>query len=99
MPTQFFTNGDDSFTVSSPGTYDLDFLAGADRLTVTAAAATVTAQMGEGNDLVDLRAGTTTAYGESGDDRFELRAAGATLFGGGDNDLFSIRAGANNLTA
>jgi len=35
MPTQTFTTGNDTFTVhAGPGTYDLDFLAGNDRLNV-----------------------------------------------------------------
>jgi len=95
MPVQFFTEGDDTDTVSTAGDYTLVFLGGSDKLTVTGGT-TITAAMGEGDDLVSLKAGApaaTTVYGESGADRFDIWAAGIAAYGGGDSDLFNIRAG------
>ncbi len=92
MPTQFFSNGNDTHTVNTAGSHDLIFLAGEDMLTVFQG--TVRAAMGEHDDVVSLRGGTSTIYGEAGEDRFEIYV-GATVDGGGDNDIFNIRGGSN----
>ena len=66
MPTQTFTTGDDTFIIpAGPGTYDLDFLAGNDTLTINGGDSPV-AHMDEGNDTVTVNAlnsGTATIYG------------------------------------
>jgi Ca2+-binding RTX toxin-like protein len=90
--TTTFTNGNDTYTVSSSGTYDLDFLAGDDRLNVQGGDST-TAHMGDGNDLVELKLGLATVYGEAGSDRFDIWADNATVDGGADNDTINIRGG------
>ncbi len=90
MPTQFFTNSNDTHIVNTAGTHDLIFLAGEDTLTVFQG--TVRAAMGEDDDIVSLRGGASTIYGEAGNDRFEIYV-GATVHGGGDNDIFNIRGG------
>ena len=97
MPTQFFTDDDDSFTVSSAGDYSLVFLGGNDTLTATAGTS-IRAAMGEDDDSVLLKAGTPTdtiVWGESGADRFDIWAGGITAYGGEDNDLFNLRAGSS----
>lgn len=90
MPTFVYTEGFDTITHSTATTDTLIFLGGNDLLTVFDG--TVTAAMGEGNDVVSLRGGATTAYGESGADRFEI-FVGGTVSGGGQNDVFNIRGG------
>src|ERR1051325_11961765 len=98
MSTQTFTTGNDTFTVNSPSAiYDLDFLAGDDRLNVYDATS-VTAHMGDGNDLAVLRAGSLNIFGDAGADRFDIYKGGATLDGGADNDRFNIYV-FNSLTA
>ena len=93
MPTQTFTTGDDTFSVpAGPGTYDLDFLAGNDTLTVNGGDAT-TARMGDGNDIIRLLAGPATVYGDLGADTFAIFASNVIANGGGDNDIFNLRAG------
>ena len=95
MPVQFFTEGDDSYTVSSSGDYSLVFLGGQDKLTVSGGT-TVTAAMGENEDLISLKVGApaaTTVYGESGADRFDIWASGITAYGGSGGDMFNLRAG------
>ncbi|MEO8455673.1 MAG: calcium-binding protein, partial [Sphingomicrobium sp.] len=82
MPTQSFTTGDDTFTIpAGAGTYDLDFLAGNDTLTVNGGDSTV-ARMDEGNDVVTINAlnsGIATIYGGLGDDTFNVNTNGVTL--------------------
>ena len=46
MPTIAFTAGNDSYVVNTAGIFALDFLDGADILTVQHASATVSATMG-----------------------------------------------------
>lgn len=92
MPTQTFTSGNDTFTVSSAGTYDLDFLAGDDRLNVKGGDST-TAHMGEGDDLAELISGLATVFGDAGRDQFDIYAAGATVNGGLDSDAINFRGG------
>lgn len=93
MATQFFTNGNDVYTVSSSGDYSLVFLGGNDTLTVDGGTST-TAAMGEGNDIVKLKSGLAIlVYGESGADLFDVWAADATAYGGGGNDIFKLRGG------
>jgi Ca2+-binding RTX toxin-like protein len=95
MPT--FTNGADTYVVHSPGTYDLDFLAGEDILTVQGGTST-TAHMGDGNDVVQLKSGLASIFGDAGADRFEIYAGNATIDGGVGNDLINFR-GAFGQTA
>ena len=88
--TKIFTDGTDVYDASTANDYFLTFLDGGDRLNVTAG--TVTASMGGGNDVVDVRGGSSTIYGEAGADRFEIYCA-ATVSGGVNSDLFNLRAG------
>ena len=92
-----FTSGDDVYTVSAAGTYDLDFLGGSDRLNVYGGDATV-AHMGDGNDLAVIKAGLDTIFGDAGSDRFEVYASNATVDGGAGSDMINIRSG-SGLTA
>jgi len=93
MPTQTFTSGNDTFVVhSGPGTYDLDFLAGDDQLTVQGGDST-SAQMGDGNDTVQLKVGLASVFGGAGVDTFDIWASNATVDGGADNDLINFRGG------
>jgi Ca2+-binding RTX toxin-like protein len=82
MPTQTFTTGDDTFIIpAGPGTYDLDFLAGNDTLTINGGDSPV-AHMDEGNDTVTVNAlnsGTATIYGGLGDDIYNVKTTGVTL--------------------
>lgn len=93
--TKIFTDGTDVYDASSANDYFLTFLDGGDRLNVTAGI--VTASMGGGNDVVDVRGGSSTIYGEAGADRFEVYCA-ATVSGGANSDLFNLRGG-SNITA
>jgi len=95
MPT--FTSGNDTYVVSGTGTYNLDFLGGDDKLTVQGGDST-TADMGDGNDIVQLKSGLANVLGGLGADRFDLWAAGATVDGGADNDTINVR-GAPNIFA
>ena len=90
MPT--FTDGNDTFTVSAAGTYDLDMMAGGDRLNVKGGDETL-ANMGDGNDLVELISGIATVFGNAGSDRFDIWASGASADGGADNDTVNVRGG------
>jgi Ca2+-binding RTX toxin-like protein len=90
--TTTFTNGNDTYTVSSAGTYDLDFLAGDDHLTVAGGTST-TAHMGDGNDYAALKSGLATLYGDAGADEIDVWAANATVHCGLDNDIVSVRGG------
>jgi Ca2+-binding RTX toxin-like protein len=90
--TMTFTNGNDTFTVGSAGTYDLDFLAGDDRLNVEGGDAT-TAHMGDGDDVIELKFGLATVYGDAGTDKFDIWATDATVDGGADNDTLNFRGG------
>ena len=92
MPT--FTSGNDTYTVSSAGTYNLDFLGGDDRLNAYADA-TVTAHMGLGNDLAILKAGTVSVFGDAGADRFDIYVSNAIVDGGADRDTINFRGGAD----
>ena len=94
MPALVFTAGNDSYTVTAAGNYDLSFLAGADTLTVYGGTFT-TAHMGDGNDLATLRVGDASVFGELGNDRFEIYAAGIEADGGAGADIFNIRGAAN----
>jgi Ca2+-binding RTX toxin-like protein len=94
MPTQFFTQDADTYSVRAAGDYYLTFLAGDDTLSVNGGT-TTTASMGEGDDYVKLISGTATVYGEQGADRFDILASGATVWGGRDSDLFNLRGGSN----
>lgn len=94
MPTQFYTNGNDSVAVSAAGDYFLTFLAGDDVLDVRGGTF-VTAAMGEGDDRVNLRSGDALVYGESGDDRFDVYGSGFEGHGGSGSDLFVLRGGSN----
>lgn len=96
MPTQFFTTGNDRFTVDSDGEYFLTFLGGDDVLDIRGGTQT-TAAMGEGDDRVALRDSDSLVYGESGRDRFDVYSGG-TIYGGDDNDLVAIYGG-SGLTA
>jgi len=96
--TMTFTNGNDTFTVSSPGTYDLDFLAGDDRLNVQGGDLT-TAHMGDGNDLIELKLGLATVYGDAGLDKFDIWASDATVDGGADSDTFNFRGGSGQTAS
>src|SRR5947209_326685 len=80
MPTQTFTTGNDTYTVpAGPGTYDLDFLAGDDTLTVNGGDS-VTAHMDDGNDVVHLNGGAGgTIYGGPGNDTFYVNVGGYSL--------------------
>lgn len=93
MPSQFFTNGDDNYTVQDGSDYYLTFLDGNDILSTTGGT-NINAAMGEGDDLVRILAGTGTyaVYGESGNDRLELYVGG-TADGGSGNDEINIRGG------
>src|SRR5690349_22456465 len=95
MPT--FTSGADTYTVKAAGTYDLDMLGGDDRLNVYAGD-TVTAHLGDGNDLAILKAALNTIFGDAGADRFDIYAVNATIDGGADNDTINVRGG-SGLTA
>jgi len=95
MPTQFFTDGNDSFTVTLAGDYNLVFLDGNDTLTVNGGTFT-TGVMGEGADVITLRSGDALIYGDGGNDRFEIYGSGFEARGGADHDVFNIRGG-NNL--
>jgi hypothetical protein len=78
MTTQTFTTGNDTFTVNSrTAVYDLDFLAGDDRLNVYDSAS-VTAHMGDGNDLAVLRGSSLNIFGDAGSDRFDIYSGGAS---------------------
>lgn len=96
MPTTF-TSGNDTYTVSAPGAYDLDFLAGDDRLNVYGGDST-TAHLGDGNDIAVIKAGLDTIYGDAGADRFDIYGFNATIDGGADNDTINVRGG-TGLTA
>ena len=96
MPTQFFTDGNDSFTVTAPGSYSLIFLDGDDTLKVNGGTFT-TAVMGEGVDRISLIAGDALVYGDGGNDRFDIYGSGFEARGGSGDDLFYLRGG-NNLT-
>ena len=89
MPvSQTFTNGDEVYVVDAEDIYDLNFLAGADRLTVWRG--TTTAAMGDGNDVVTIRGGVLNADGGAGHDRFNFYAAatGFVLHGNDGDDKF-----------
>ena len=90
MPTIVYSEGNDTVSHSTATTDTLALLGGNDTLTVFAG--TVTAFMGEGDDVVSLRGGTTSAYGESGVDRFDFYVGGFAS-GGGDDDVFNVRGG------
>ena len=94
MPTQFFTDGNDSFTVTAAGDYSLVFLDGNDTLTVNGGTFT-TGVMGEGADVITLRSGDALIYGDGGNDRFEIYGSGFEARGGADQDVFNIRGGDN----
>lgn len=97
MPNQIFTDGADTYTVSTAGDYWLGFLGGNDTLTVDGGTST-TALMGEGNDVVKLESGLAiVVYGESGADLFDVWAADATAYGGGGNDRFNLRGGSSQF--
>jgi Ca2+-binding RTX toxin-like protein len=98
MPTQSFTSGNDSFVIRDPGTYDLNFLAGEDVLTVIGGTFT-TAHMGDDDDLVSLRSGDASVFGELGNDRFEIYANGVEADGGDGSDLFNLRGGSGQSVA
>lgn len=93
MPTQTFTAGNDSFTVTGVDTWTLNFLAGNDTLDVRGGTFT-TASMGDGADIAYLRSGDGLIYGDAGADRFELFGDGFEAHGGDDDDVFNIRGGA-----
>lgn len=96
MPTQFFTDGNDTYTVTAAGDYYLAFLDGDDTLTVDGGTFT-TAVMGEGADVITLQSGDALVYGDGGNDRFEIYGSGFEARGGADNDSFNIRGGDNLL--
>lgn len=95
MPT--FTSGADTYTINAAGTYDFDMLAGDDRLNVYAGDS-VTAHLGDGNDLAILKAAVDTIYGDAGADRFDVYVSNAHIDGGADNDTINVRGG-SSLTA
>jgi Ca2+-binding RTX toxin-like protein len=92
MPTISFTSGNDSYTVTAAGIYELHFLAGNDTLTVDGGTDT-TAFLGAGADVASILSGDALVYGELGNDRFELYANDVQADGGADHDLFNIRHG------
>lgn len=93
MPTQTFTEGNDTFTVNVNDVYDLTFLGGNDTLTVIRG--TVDATMDADNDVVSLKGGLSTVHGGTGADRFELYTytADSTVWGDEGSDLFNLRGG------
>ena len=93
MTTPTFTTGPDTYTVTDPGDYILDLLAGDDSLTVNGGT-TTTATMDEGNDYVRLLSGMATVDGGAGNDRFDIVTSGVTVSGGADDDVFNLLAGA-----
>ena len=95
MPT--FTSGADTYTVSVAGTYDLDMLGGDDRLNVYGGTS-VTAHLGDGNDLAVLKAAILNIFGDAGADKFDIWAVNAAVDGGADNDTINVRGG-SGLTA
>ena len=90
MPT--FTSGNDTYTVSEGGDYDLDLLGGDDRLNVYAGT-TVRAHLGDGNDVAILKAATVTVFGDAGEDRLDVYVASAMVDAGDGNDLINARGG------
>lgn len=93
MPTQTFTNANDSYLVNSPGSYTLYFLDGADSLRVgLGAAGSFTASyMGPGADWVYASAGDGRILGEAGDDHIYLHSNGYVGRGGDGNDWLFLR--------
>ena len=90
MPT--FTSGADTYTVKAAGAYNLEMLAGDDRLNVYGGT-TVTAHLGDGNDLAILKAGLDTIYGDAGADRIDIYVSDGVVDGGADNDTINVRGG------
>jgi Ca2+-binding RTX toxin-like protein len=109
MPTQTFTTGDDTFIIpAGPGTYDLDFLAGNDTLTINGGDSPI-AHMDEGNDTVTINAlnsGAATIYGGLGDDIYNVKTLGVTLIESANQGIdqvnssvsFTLGANLENLT-
>ena len=93
MPSVTFSDNNDLYTVLANDTFDLSFLGGIDTLTIKAAG-TVTAHMGDGNDLVKIYGGIDTLYGDGGNDRFNIFSDmnNAMIDGGDGNDIFSANA-------
>src|SRR3569833_1423960 len=94
MTTPTFTDGADSYVVSAPGDYVLDFLGGDDSLTVNGGT-TTTATMDDGNDYVRLLSGMATVDGGAGNDRCDITTSGVSVSGGADDDLFNLLGGSN----
>src|SRR3569623_120435 len=94
MTTPTFTTGPDTYTVTDPGDYVLDFLAGDDTLTVNGGT-TTTATMDDGDDYVRLLKGAANVDGGAGNDRFDITTSGITASGGIGDDLFILRGGSN----
>ena len=92
MPTQAFTESNDTYLVHTAGTFDLDFLGGDDTLTVQGGTSTI-AHLGLGNDHALLKTGLASVFGDAGSDTFDVWAANATVDGGDDSDLINIRGG------
>lgn len=86
-----FTDGNDTFAVATNEIFDLSFLAGIDKLTISASGSTTIAHMGDGADTVKIYGGTDSIFGEGGNDRFNFYAdtAGASLDGGEGRDIFN----------
>lgn len=91
--TRTFTDGADSYAVTTNDTYSLSFRGGSDYL--LSQAGTTTAYMGDGNDFVRIEGGTVRAYGGLGSDRFVDFGTGARLNGGDGNDQFDVRGATN----
>ena len=94
MPT--FTSGSDTYTVTAAGTYNLDFLAGDDRLNVYGGT-NITAHLGDGNDFAILKAGLNTIFGDAGNDRIDIYASNAAVDAGADNDTINVRGGSGTV--
>lgn len=92
MPTITLTSANDTFTVRSAGTYDLDFLGGDDRLNAYGGDS-ITAHLGDGNDLAIINAGLDSVFGDAGNDRFDIYTSAATVDGGSDDDTINVRGG------
>jgi len=88
-----FTDGDDIFTVASADDFTLSFLAGLDRLTVSDAGANVTADMGDGADIVVVNAGTVDLHLGIGNDRVNFfgPSTDALVHGDAGNDIINGR--------
>ena len=104
MPDLTFTDGDDQYQTVEPGTYNLAFLGGNDRLQINSVGQ-VTADMGSGDDDVsyyyfpqadpNMAPGPATITGGSGNDHFFIGWNNFSGDAGDGNDLIDIDYGDN----